>query len=103
LKQVFVLADAAEDLEAARDFYNAREAGVGEYCVDSLLADIESLGLFSGIHPLHFNFHRMLASRFPFGIYYREHGDETQVFAILDLRRNPSWIRRELGKRGAEE
>jgi len=41
----------------------------------------------------------MLASRFPFGIYYREHSDETQVFAVLDLRRNPNWIRRELRKR----
>jgi D-alanyl-D-alanine carboxypeptidase len=30
-----------------------------------LLADIESLRLFSGIHPLHFEFHRMLATRFP--------------------------------------
>jgi hypothetical protein len=72
LKQVVVLADAAEDLEAARDFYDAQEPGVGEYCVDSLFADIVSLRLFSGIHPLHFEFHRMLASRFPFGIYYRE-------------------------------
>ncbi len=27
------------------------------------------------------------------------HGDETQVFAVLDLRRNPNWIRKELGKR----
>jgi len=99
LKRVVVLADAAEDLEAARDFYDAQELGVGEYCVDLLLADIESLGRFSGIHPLHFKFYRMLASRFPFGIYYREHGDETQVFAILDLRRNPNWIRKELKKR----
>jgi len=99
LKRVIILVDAAKDIEAARDFYEAREAGVGGYCVDSLLADIESLGLFSGIHPLHFEFHRMLASRFPFGIYYREHGDETQVFAVLDLRRDPSWIRKEIGKR----
>ena len=99
MKQVVVLADAAEDLEAARDFYDAQEPGVGEYCVDSLFADIVSLRLFSGIHPLHFEFHRMLASRFPFGIYYREHGDETQVFAVLDLRRNPNWIRKELKKR----
>jgi plasmid stabilization system protein ParE len=99
LKRVIILADAAEDIEAARDFYEAQEPGIGEYCVDSLLADIESLGLFSGIHPLHFEFHRMLASRFPFGIYYRELGNETQVFAVLDLRRDPSWIRKELGKR----
>jgi plasmid stabilization system protein ParE len=99
LKRVIILADAAEDIEAARDFYEAQEPGIGEYCVDSLLADIESLGLFSGIHPLHFEFHRMLASRFPFGIYYREVGKETQVFAVLDLRRDPNWIRKELGKR----
>ena len=99
MKQVVVLADAAEDIEAARNFYEAQEHGVGEYCVDSLLADIESLGLFSGIHPMHFEFHRMLASRFPFGIYYREHEMETQVFAVLDLRRNPNWIRKELSER----
>ena len=101
MKRVVVLADAAEDIEAARDFYEAQEQGVGEYCVDSLLTDIESLGLFSGIHPLHFEFHRMLGGRFPFGIYYREHGDETQVFAVLDLRRDPTWVRKELRKRDA--
>jgi hypothetical protein len=61
LKRVIILADAAEDIEAARDFYEGQEPGVGEYCVDSLLADVKSLGLFSGIHPLHFEFHRMLA------------------------------------------
>lgn len=99
MKRVVVLADAAEDIETARDFYESQEAGVGEYCVDSLLSDIESLGLFSGIYPLHFEFRRMLARRFPFGIYYREHGTETQVFAVLDLRRNPNWIRKELRKR----
>ena len=99
LKRVIILADAAEDIEAARDFYEAQELGVGEYCVDSLLADIESLGLFSGIHLEHFEFHRMLASRFPFGIYYRDVGNDTQIFAVLDLRRDPNWIRKELEKR----
>jgi hypothetical protein len=76
-----------------------QEVGIGEYYVDSLLTDIESLGGLSGIHPVHLGFHRMLASRFPFGIYYREHGAEIQVFAVLDLRRNPNWIRKELGRR----
>ena len=99
MKRVIILADAAEDIEAARDFYETQELGVGEYCVDSLLADIESLGLFGGIHPQHFEFHRMLASRFPFGIYYQEYGADIQVFAVLDLRRDPNWIRKEPGKR----
>ena len=99
MKTVVVLAEAAEDIEAARDFYNGLEAGVGAHFVDSLIADLRSLARLSGIHPVHFNFHRMLASRFPFGIYYRERGDETQVVAILDLRREPGWIRKELQKR----
>jgi plasmid stabilization system protein ParE len=99
LKQVVVLSDAAQDIEAARDFYEVQEVGVGDYFVDSVLSDIESIAEFSGIHPQHFEFHRMLASRFPFGIYYREHGPQTRVFAVLDLRRNPTWVRKELGKR----
>jgi len=67
--------------------------------VDSLLADIESPGFFYGIHPVHYGLHRMLAVRFPFGIYYRESDLETQVFALLDLRCDPNWIRRGLSVR----
>lgn len=96
---VRVLAEAAGDIEAARAFYDAQELGIGDYCVDSLLADIESLSLFHGIHPRHFGLHRMLASRFPFGIYYQDKPGETQVIAILDLRRDPSWIRDEIVRR----
>jgi hypothetical protein len=38
---------------------------------------------------------------FPFGIYDRETETETKVFAVLDLRRDPNWIRKELAWRGA--
>jgi hypothetical protein len=41
----------------------------------------------------------MIGTHFPFGIYYREHGDETLVVAILDLRRDPRWIRKQLRQR----
>ena len=50
MRRVVALAEAAEDLAEARRFYNAREFGVGDYCVTSLLSDIESLGLYHGIH-----------------------------------------------------
>ncbi len=36
---------------------------------------------------------------FPSGIYYRETKSETQVIAVLDLRRDPNWIRKELSWR----
>jgi hypothetical protein len=69
---------------------------VGEYCVTSLQADIESLARYHGIHRRQYGCYRMLASRFPFGIYYLETEAETRVVAVLDLRRNPSWIRRQV-------
>jgi hypothetical protein len=93
------MAEAASDVEDARDFYELLEPGVGELFVDSILADMDNLKSFHGVHPMHFGFHRMLSDRFPFGIFYRDKGMETQVFAVLDLRRHPNWIRRELRKR----
>jgi hypothetical protein len=98
VRSVVVLTEAAEDIENARDFYDAQESGVGDYCADSLLTDIESLALYHGIHFQQFGFFRMLAHRFPHGIYYRETKTETQVFAV-DLRRDPNWIRKELTTR----
>ena len=61
-----------------------------------MLADIESLAMDHGIHRQQYGCLRMLASRFPFGIYSLETEAETRVVAALDLRRNPSWIRRQV-------
>ena len=96
MKPVFVLSDAAEDLELGKSFYDSHKMGIGDYFVDSLLSDIESLRLFHGIHKKDFGFYRMLSNRFPFGIYYDVTETEVQVYAVLDLRRDPFWIRSEL-------
>ncbi|MEQ1830716.1 MAG: hypothetical protein ABL921_32495 [Pirellula sp.] len=60
---------------------------------DSLIADIESLAYFGGIHETVDGFQRSLSRRFPFGIYYTVDGEFVTVVAILDLRREPLWIR----------
>jgi hypothetical protein len=99
MRHVLLLAEAVSDLEAARDFYNARENGAGEYCVEALLADVEKLNKLHGIHRMQFGCYRMLATRFPFGIYYRESGLDTQVVGILDLRRDPGWIFHQITQR----
>lgn len=99
MRTVVVLEDAAEDIERAREFYDDIESGIGDYCADSLLADIERLTLLHGVHEKHLGFFRMLSDRFPFGIYYREAQDRTEVYAVLDLRRDPAWIRQELSSR----
>ena len=99
MRRVIVLAEAARDLEEAQRFYDEREAGIGDYCVTSLLADLASLAFFHGIHRRQYGCFRMLASRFPLGIYYLEAEQETRVVAVLDLRRNPSWIRKQVTRR----
>ena len=90
---VVILEDAAEDLESGSQFYESCEAGVGDYFLDSILSDLDSLILFAGVHLICFGFHRMLSKRFPFGIYYEVEGDVVYVYAILDLRRDPQAIR----------
>jgi len=99
VKAVVVLAEAAEDLEAGMAFYDAREPGIGRYFFDSLLSDIESLQIFGGIHSVRFGFHRMLSRRFPFAIYYDIDHGIARVAAVLDMRRDPAWLRKEVAKR----
>ena len=99
VRAVIVLDEAADDLEAGRAFYDSREQDVGSYFLDCLLADLESLRLYAGIHRIQFGFHRMLARRFPFAIYYDVADDIARVAAILDMRRDPAWIRKELSER----
>ena len=69
-RNVIVLKDPAGDLEAGRTFYEKVAAGLGNYFQDSLIADMESLEFFAGIHVKKYDLFRMLARRFPFAIYY---------------------------------
>jgi hypothetical protein len=96
---VVVLDDAAADLEAGRRFYESREPGVGDYFLESLLSDLDSLVLYAGIHSRHFGSHRLLSKRFPFGIYYEVEGDTAYVYAILDMRQDPRGLESALQSR----
>jgi hypothetical protein len=96
---VVILEDAAEDLESGAQFYESCATGIGDYFIDSIFSDLDSLILFADVHPIHFGFYRMLSKRFPFGIYYELEDEVAYVYAILDLRRDPIWIRNRLQKR----
>ncbi|MDR3403586.1 MAG: hypothetical protein P4L99_13895 [Chthoniobacter sp.] len=93
---VQVLDSAKEHLIEGFHFYEEQAPGLGTYFLDSLFADIDSLAIYGGIHSQYFGFHRSLAKRFPFAVYYLLTGDEVKVHAVLDCRRRPSWIRRTL-------
>ncbi len=94
--KIRILSPAERDLEEGFRFYEYQSPGLGSYFLDSLYSDIDSLAYFGGIHQVVFRYHRQLSKRFPFAIYYRIISDEVVVFAILDCRRNPSWIRERL-------
>lgn len=64
--------------------------GLGDYFLDSVFADIESLQLYAGVHSVHFGYHRLLTKRFPFAVYYRQEDQTVQVWAVLDCRRDPA-------------
>jgi hypothetical protein len=66
-----ILDSAEEDLIDGFKFYENQSRGLGDYFLDSLFSDIESLRVYAGIHALHFGYHRLLSKRFPFAIYYR--------------------------------
>lgn len=94
--RIRILRTALDDLSSAREFYDRHDKGVGDYFFDSLFTEIDSLTLYAGIHPVRLGYHRLVARRFPFYIYYRISGEEITVFRVLDARRNPEWISKQL-------
>jgi plasmid stabilization system protein ParE len=93
---VQLLDEAELDLVDGFCFYEAQQAGLGDYFLDSLFSDIDSLQLFAGIHRRHLGFYRLLSKRFPFAIYYRIEGKVVNVHAVMDCRQNPERIRERL-------
>ena len=77
-------------------FYEKQQAGLGSYFLDSLLADIDSLALYGGIHRRVFGAHRLLSRIFPFAVYYDVIDDTAHVKAVLDCRRDPKWIHKKV-------
>lgn len=92
--KVRILTSALGDLAAGREFYDRQGEGLGEYFFDSVFADIDALTLYGGIHLQKFGYHRRLASRFPFAIYYRINPEkEVIVYRVLDCRQDPAKIK----------
>lgn len=89
-----ILDAASRDLIEGYRFYEKQQSGLGEYFLDSLYSDIDSLQLYAGVHAVFFGqYHRALSKRFPFAIYYKLNNHEILIYAVLDCRRNPAWIR----------
>ena len=84
--KIRIIPAAMEDLERGHAFYERQAEGLGDYFLDSLFSDIDSLILYAGIHRKAFGFHRLLSHRFPFLIYYLLEGTEVVDFSSRAVR-----------------
>jgi plasmid stabilization system protein ParE len=91
-----ILDEAEQDLIDGFRFYEMQDVGLGDYFLDSLFSDIDSLHLYAGVHAIRSGYHRLLSKRFPFGVYYKVGGDIVNVWAVLDCRQNPAKIKARL-------
>jgi plasmid stabilization system protein ParE len=87
--RIKILDEAETDLIDGFRFYEAQSQGLGDYFLDSIFSDIESLHIYAGIHSRHFGYYRLLSHRFPFAIYYRVVNRIIRIHAVLDCRQNP--------------
>ena len=62
--RIEILPEAREDLIAGFRFYENQASGLGGYCRDSLLADVDRLAANAGVHAKVFGYHRSLSKRF---------------------------------------
>jgi len=99
VKDVVVMKEVADDLNDGKVFNDQRASGIGEYFWDSLLADIESLFIYAGVHIREHGLYRMLSRGFPYAIYYEIVEEIAYVIAVLPMRRNPAWLKNKLQER----
>jgi hypothetical protein len=95
--EIQISEDALRDLDDGFLFYETQEAGLGDYFTACLRADIEGLRVSAGIHRIVYrDYHRLLSRVFPYGVFYTMEGDSVIIWAAIDLRRDPEWIRQRL-------
>ena len=88
-----LLEGAKEDLRNAWFFDERQATGLGDRLLDAIETDVGLLPGYAGIHLQVDGFHRMLIKCFPFALYYLIEETSIDIYAILDCRRDPSWIR----------
>ncbi len=97
--RIRIFDSAKLDLVDGFSFYETQVGGVGQYFLDSLYSDIDSLALYAGVHPKKSrNFHWMMSKRFPYAIYYTVVDDLVSIHAILDCRQDPRRIEERLSQ-----
>ena len=95
--RIQILDQAEQDLIEGFHFYEEQQPGLGSYFLANLYADIESLQIYGGTHSRQYKaYYRLLSKRFPFAVFYTVRNNTAFIYAVVDCRRDPAWIRSKL-------
>jgi len=84
------------DLREAVLFYEEQEPGVGREYLKHMLEEIDRLTAHPGIHAKKGRFHRAVIKKYHTAIFYTLTQETLDIRRVLDQRRDPKWLRREL-------
>ena len=98
MNQVKLLARAEWDLEDLQDYFEAQQIGLGIDFVRAFRQGIERIAQFPRRYAKHWGAIRICPLRpFKVGVFYRVENGVAFVMRVLDLRRKPRQLRRQLG------
>lgn len=85
-----IRAEAEQDLQTAAAWYEEQMHGLGNEFLDEIFRALQRLAEQPELYPpLHRDTRRVLAHRFPFGVFYRIETDCIVVVAVLHGSRDP--------------
>lgn len=84
--------EAEAEFKDAVEFYDEREAGLGDNFEREVLATIERILLHPNSWPrITLRTHRCLCNKFPYSIVYGKAGDEIVIYAVMHQSREPGY------------
>jgi len=93
-------AEAAEELGAAAEWYEAAQAGLGTDFLDETLRAVAAISESPTAWPVVIrkrSVRKFLLARFPYAVYYVPREDEVLVLAVAHGSRRPGYWRHRLG------
>lgn len=98
VEKILFTPEAADDVSAAYNWYEAREPGLGEdflRCVEAcLLMALRHLHMYPAAVD---DFRRAFIRRFPFEVFYEPTGDGLVVYSVFHCSQDPQKWRKRLG------
>ncbi len=83
--------EARVEFDEGYDFYEGRQAGLGEVFADAVQLVLDRIGESPQSHRVVFgNVRRAVVHGFPYCVYYREEATQVRVLSVFHTKRDPN-------------